>query len=444
MNELDQLLQEEGNQGRTWPVMRNGEPNATEIRNLRHLLYNIEKLKFRFNELKSVVEICREDERASEICDYDLQELYVRSSEEGLRASKEKILDVITADARKDSYDPFLEFILSEEHDGTSRINDLFNCFEINYSEDSELTKEQQEDFYRKALTKFMLGVMYKSFSPKAEQNFMLVLNGAQGIGKSRFLHKLSCADIITSIFKEGIDLGQKDTQFDLLDHRFLLVDEVDRILGVRESGQIKSVITQAEVNARPAYGRLNRKGIARASFIGATNVKEFLNDPTGSRRFLVLPVEKIDPTNIQSKSFRQQLWREIYNLYRAGAKHWLDFEDQKTINKLNGEFQIDSPVDGLISHLVKPIFEEDPKAYWLSIDEILDASEIEHITRNLQNQRNHPAFRSKFGQTMSRQGFESTRKKVKGIKITKYFVKFSEAEKAKPRMLFSEGAPNV
>ena len=61
------------------------------------------------------------------------------------------------------------------------------------------------------------------------------------------------------------------------------------------EIGFLKSLMTQKDVELRKPYGYFEEHYKRRSSFIGSINRLEFLNDPTGSRRFLCFAVEKIN-----------------------------------------------------------------------------------------------------------------------------------------------------
>jgi predicted P-loop ATPase len=56
---------------------------------------------------------------------------------------------------------------------------------------------------------------------------------------------------------------------------------------------------------------------------VGTTNREDFLSDPSGSRRFWVVPVGRIDLDRLRRE--REQLLAEAVAAYRAGELWWLN-----------------------------------------------------------------------------------------------------------------------
>ena len=108
----------------------------------------------------------------------------------------------------------------------------------------------------------------------------------------------------------------------------------------------------------------------AMASFIGTVNnTAGFLNDPTGSRRFMVVTLERInrDYTSIDI----YQIWAQAYALYKAGKTGELTPDEAARASDINAEYEVE---DSLESYLVQ-YFEIDPScSRWeLSTADILE-----------------------------------------------------------------------
>ena len=65
--------------------------------------------------------------------------------------------------------------------------------------------------------------------------------------------------------------------------------------LNKTELGSLKALITQSAIKLRKAYGIFNESFVRRASFVGSVNEVEFLTDPTGNRRYLVVNCKDIE-----------------------------------------------------------------------------------------------------------------------------------------------------
>ena len=123
-------------------------------------------------------------------------------------------------------------------------------------------------------------------------QNRCVILKGPQGIGKD-FLVRAMLKE-----FKPYYEsTTMPGTQKDALEicSRLLAVhiEEFDQTKNI-DVAFLKSLITQPSAFFRESYGASPNQKIMRPSFISTANVDDILRDPTGNRRFVVVPVESI------------------------------------------------------------------------------------------------------------------------------------------------------
>ena len=75
----------------------------------------------------------------------------------------------------------------------------------------------------------------------------------------------------------------------------------------------LKNLMQMSDLNIRKAYQQSFRQLPRVASFIGTSNRFDLLTDPTGSRRFLCVEVERvIDCTHIEHDQIYAQLKAEL------------------------------------------------------------------------------------------------------------------------------------
>lgn len=79
-----------------------------------------------------------------------------------------------------------------------------------------------------------------------------------------------------------------------LIENFIINLDELATFSKV-EIGQLKSVLSKSFVKERHPFERKAKKLPRRASFIGSTNMTEFLTDPTGNVRWIPFEVFDID-----------------------------------------------------------------------------------------------------------------------------------------------------
>lgn len=91
-------------------------------------------------------------------------------------------------------------------------------------------------------------------------------------------------------------------------------------------------------VNLRKPHGRSVLELQRYASFIGTSNQKDLLTDPSGSRRFICIEVTgNIDTT--QPIDYEQLYAQAIHEIYH-GERYWFDSEDEQIMTENNREFE--------------------------------------------------------------------------------------------------------
>jgi predicted P-loop ATPase len=121
-------------------------------------------------------------------------------------------------------------------------------------------------------------------------------------------------------------------------------IDEMDK-LSEQKMPLLKNLMQMAALNIRKAYKK-NYSPLPRiASFIATSNHKDLLTDPTGSRRFLCVEVEKpIDLSPIEHAQIYAQLKAEL----ASGRPHWFSKEEEKMIMAHNEAFRKQEPEEDL------------------------------------------------------------------------------------------------
>ena len=102
-------------------------------------------------------------------------------------------------------------------------------------------------------------------------------------------------------------------------------LDEFDRI-PVRRHPALKNVMQLTDLHVRKAYRRDTLRLPRIASFIATSNSHELLSDPSGSRRFLCVEVERpIDSTDIE----HAQIYAQLKAMLLGGERHGFTAEEE-------------------------------------------------------------------------------------------------------------------
>lgn len=166
---------------------------------------------------------------------------------------------------------------------------------------------------YVRAVTKnFFLSAVARVFKPGEKVDTMLVLEGPQNAGKST-LFRILASDLwfLDTLFTPGTKDG-----YQALRRRWIIEwSELDA-LGRVELSRVKAFVSSTTDSYRPSYGKATIDFPRQCIFVGTVNPSEgYLNDPTGSRRFQPVVVEKVDLKTVRAE--RDQLWAEALARYR-------------------------------------------------------------------------------------------------------------------------------
>lgn len=235
--------------------------------------------------------------------------------------------------ANRNAYHPVKERLnqLGDEWDGIDRLSEIGSFF------------EDTDDIFPVFCTKWLLGAVGKALD--VGQNMMLVLDGAQGLGKSHFVRWLS-EPFHQKYFIEGsINTDDKDSKLRLIRTFIWEVSELGATVRRSDLEQLKAFITERFVTIRRPYGRYDIYKPALANLVGTVNGSAgFLNDPSGSRRFWVVGLTNINH-EYATEMDASQIWGQAVALYRKGRRANLTAEENQIRININARYEIVDPI---------------------------------------------------------------------------------------------------
>ncbi|HEQ59999.1 MAG TPA: hypothetical protein ENN74_00145 [Firmicutes bacterium] len=174
----------------------------------------------------------------------------------------------------------------------------------------------EENAYTREAGAAWLMAAIVRAFEPGAKFDQMLVLMGAQGVGKSTALRILAGDEF----FSDAPFLHARDAR-EVLEVTagvwILECAELDGI-GKRDVNTLRATITRQVDTGRPAYARSPVTMPRRFVLGGTTNEDRFLLDPAGNRRFWPVEVTRVDLEGLAAA--RSQLFAEALARYRAGT----------------------------------------------------------------------------------------------------------------------------
>lgn len=242
--------------------------------------------------------------------------------------------DAYVALAKKNAYHPVQDYLNALVWDGTDYIALLAECLHssdppIIYRDGSSMALPHVY------LYRWLIAAVAKVYT--GSQNPMLVWDGPQGIGKSTLARRI-CP--LPAFFIEGpINPSDKDSDIRLITQLVWEVAELDATTRKADQSALKSFITKQVVTVRPSYGRHDIKKPAMCSLIGTVNnTSGFLADETGSRRFLITKLDRID--RAYQKLDMDQVWAQAVALYRDGETGQLTPEESTMQGAVNKRYE--------------------------------------------------------------------------------------------------------
>lgn len=171
----------------------------------------------------------------------------------------------------------------------------------------------------------WLKGVVKRLVFPGCKFDYVLVLEGPQGIGKSTSLAILGGAWHVETVFSPD----NKDF-FMLFAGNAIVEFSEGESLSRTETKKLKAVITMAHDKYRPPYDRSVRDFPRQCVFAMTTNQAQYLKDETGNRRWLPVAIEeKIN--NEWLRDNRDQLYAEAYERVVTNSETTHEFPDEET-----------------------------------------------------------------------------------------------------------------
>ena len=229
----------------------------------------------------------------------------------GLRS--EKALDkAATIYAHQRSYNPLTQMLDSVSWDGTPRVGSLLTWYLG--AEDTSYTRAVE--------TTLLCGGIARAYKPGCKYDYVPVLTGAGGIGKSTFVRRLALRDCY---FTDSVyDLGNIKGTGEVLRGKWIVeLSELGGIKG-RSLEAVKAGVTRQADTYRAAYGKRSADYPRRSIFIGTTNTIGFIAEKSsGARRFLpILCGTRSASKSVHSAEFdrdARQAWAEVLTWMHAG-----------------------------------------------------------------------------------------------------------------------------
>lgn len=225
----------------------------------------------------------------------------------GIRPRNTAVAHVVAAVAKRQKFHQVRDWLEPLVWDGVPRLPTFF----------SDFCGTRQTPYAAAVGRAFFIAAVARVMRPGCKVDNMLVLEGRQGIGKSRLTTALFSLPWHVEISYSPGSLDFYQTMRGAWCLEFGEMASLDRA----EVARVKQVLTQRQDTYRASYGRHSGTYFRQSVFVGSTNRREWGQDETGMRRFW--PIECHD-INIEAvEEIRPQLWAEALSRFRDGETWW-------------------------------------------------------------------------------------------------------------------------
>lgn len=256
----------------------------------------------------------------------------------------------------------------------------------------------EDNDYTRAVGKKVLIGAVARAFKPGCKLDTMLILEGEQGLRKSTLVRILG-----GKYTSEGIPaIGTKDAQQHLASFWFVEIAELDAFRKA-ELTKLKEFMSTTEDSYRPPYGRQTKKVPRKTIFIGTTNEFDYLNDPSGARRFWPVKCTKMIDSD-KLVEIRDQLFAEAVHWYKGEEPWWLTPEEEELRKDQTETRQSQDPWQDKIEGYLLDKRETETTA----VDILIDCLGFEA-------KDTHQAHKNRVGRVLRTLGWTSGKKRVQG-----------------------------
>jgi predicted P-loop ATPase len=354
-----------------------------------------ERYEFRYNEIALDVEY--KSKKDKEFKSVNENSLYIELQKAGIKISISNLLALLRSDYVT-KFNPIKEYFLTlPEWDKQPHIQKLCSYLTTN-------DQKQFEYHFIKWLVRCVKCVFDEEYFNK--QAFVIVQK-AQSSGKTSFC-RFICPPALKNYIAEDIS-NDKDARILLAKNFLINLDEL-AVLSKQEINHLKAYFTKTVINERLPYDRKNTILSRICSFIGSTNQATFLNDESGSVRWLCFELTEQINFAYSKDIDINKVWAQAYALFKTDFNCELSKKDIEDNEKRNSKYKTLSAEHEIISKYFK-IPEDTKEAQFMTSSDVLHYLSIKYPKLNHIN----------IGKAMTGLGFE--RVKDRGRQIYGYMV---------------------
>lgn len=291
-----------------------GQAKAT-YENHRIVFENAIKGSLKYNEFERVIEY-----EGKVIDNISLAVLRNKFEKFGRFRNKEVMRDFLLQYSKEHQYNPIKNYLENLVWDGEKRAERIFiDWFNV---EDNVVN--------RKLAEKWLVSGVKRIYEPGCLIEGMIILVGAQGVGKSTFIKRLGKTKYSVEAI---VDLRNEKNCVETFNRAWIVnFDELKSIIKA-DADLAKAVLTRQSDTSRLAYREESETYERHCIFIGATNDVSILKDYSDrvERRYWIMQCNQSDKRYIYDNftdDIVDQIWAEAYYIYKNNKEYNISISD--------------------------------------------------------------------------------------------------------------------
>ncbi|AZE46983.1 DNA primase, phage associated [Pseudomonas chlororaphis] len=228
-----------------------------------------------------------------------------------LRVKSTHVIEAVSVVAHDHAFHPVRDYLNGLEWDRVPRLGSWL----------TDVMGVAPTEYSSKVGKRWMVSAVGRVMKPGCKADSVMILEGAQGAGKSTAMSILGGEWFMDTPFA----LGDKDG-FQAIRGKWIVeLGELDSF-NKAESTKAKQFFSASTDTYRESYGRRTMDVPRQCVFVGTTNQDEYLKDATGNRRYWPVACTKVELELL--RQIRDQLWAEAMFCYLSGDIWWVNRDE--------------------------------------------------------------------------------------------------------------------
>ena len=190
--------------------------------------------------------------------------------------------------------------------------------------------------YVRTVTRKTFAAAVARVYRPGTKYDSILVLDGAQGIGKSTIFKDL----VGDEYYSDTLSLTDMNDKSGAEKLQGFWIVEIGELAGMKKADieKVKAFLSTADDKYRPSYGKTVESHPRQCIIIASVNGERgYLRDITGNRRFWIVKLHQDEQKKRWhfTKEERDQIWAEAKAIYKSGEKLYLEADMIKEAEKV-------------------------------------------------------------------------------------------------------------